>query len=123
MIGRVDNSGRSLLEVDLRPSAGAAGSVTDVWVDTGFTGDLVLPKSVIDELTLTKSGSVDAVLADGSQVELNTYTCFLEWFGAERRIEVIANDGDYPLLGVGLLISLELHIDYHKRRMTLRPAS
>ena len=89
------------------------GTITlEAGVDTGFTGDLVLPQKTIDSLALRQSGSVDAILADGSQIELNTYTCFVNWFGKQRRLEVVANDGEYPLLGVGLLLGLELRVNY-----------
>ena len=91
----------------------------NVWVDTGSTDDLALPQVLIDELQLPKSGSVDAILTDGSQIELNTYTCVIKWFGVERQLEVIANDGDYPLLGVGLLLGKELRVDYRNLKLSL----
>ena len=59
MMGHVDHSGRSLLRVTLR-SASQSWEV-DVWVDTGFTCELVLTQFVIDEWQFTKSGSVDAI--------------------------------------------------------------
>jgi clan AA aspartic protease len=90
-------------------------------VDTGFTGDLVLPQSIIDRLELELSGSVDAILADGSQIELNTFSCSIEWFGRAKSLEIIANDGEYPLLGVGLLLGLELRIDYGNLKLRLTP--
>ena len=62
---------------------------------------------------------IDAILADGSQIEARTFTCFVNWFGEERRVEVIANDGDYPLLGVGLLLGLELRANYHTMELVL----
>lgn len=122
MKGNVDTGGRSLLRVTLRPNPDKEESTIDVWVDTGFTGDLVLPQSVIESLGLTKSGSVDALLADGSQTVLNTFTCLIEWFGVQRTLEVIANEGVYPLLGVGLLLGLELRIDYRNFTLSLDSA-
>jgi clan AA aspartic protease len=91
----------------------------DVWIDTGFTGELVLPKPMIDALILAQSGTVDAILADGTEIELKTYTCLLNWFGQQRRLEIIANDGNFPLLGVGLLLGLELQINYRALKLTL----
>ena len=82
----------------------------------------MIPNSTIAALGLRRSGSIDAVLADGSQTELNTYSCAIEWFGSERNLEVVANEGDYPLLGVGLLLALELRIDYLNLKLTLEPA-
>ena len=87
--------------------------------DTGFTGDLVLPKSIINSISLRLSGSVDAILADGSEIELSTYTCIVDWFGTQRDLEVVANDGDYPLLGVGMLAGLELRVNYLSRELKL----
>ena len=120
MNGRVDHGGRALLQVTLR--AGGNARPVDVWVDTGFTGDLLLPQSVIDQWELPRSGSIDAILADGSQIELSTYTCVIDWFGMERPLEVIANDGEIPLLGVGLLLGKELRVDYRSLRLSLEPA-
>ena len=119
MNGIVDSEGRSLLAIEVRANPTSQAMATDVWIDTGFTGDLVLPKSIIRSMALPHSGSVDAILADGSQIACSTYTCFIEWFGQERRLEVVANGGDYPLLGVGLLAGLELRIDYHDGKLTL----
>ena len=99
------------------------GDLLEVWIDTGFTGELVFPKPVIDRLGVMASGSVDAVLADGSRVQLETFTCRIMWFGGERTIEVVANDGDVPLLGVGLLLGRELRIDYTNLTLSLRPSA
>jgi clan AA aspartic protease len=82
------------------------------WIDTGFTGELVLPLATISALALPQSGTVSAQLADGSLILLNTYTCLLEWFGERWQIEVVGNDGDCPLLGVGLLRAHKLTVDY-----------
>jgi clan AA aspartic protease len=88
-------------------------------VDTGFTGDLLLPLARVNELNLPAGFAVRAVLADGSESVVNTYECVLEWFGTWRPIEVIANAGQHPLLGVGLLKGRELHIDYRTNTLTL----
>lgn len=99
-----------------------SGVSVDVWVDTGFTGDLVIPLQLIQQLELTQSGCLDAVLADGSPTELDTYSCKILWFEKERSIEAIANDGETPLLGVGLLLGKELRVDYTNLKVSLEPA-
>ena len=43
----------------------------------------------------------------------------LDWFGEWRTIEVVANDGQFPLLGVGLFRGRELHISYARGTITL----
>lgn len=119
MRGCIDGNGRALLSVRIGADPESRPEAIEVWIDTGFTGDLVLPQATIDWLALRQSGSVDGVFADGSRIELKTYTCFVNWFGEERRLEVIANDGDYPLLGVGLLLGLELLANDHSMELVL----
>ena len=102
MIGHVDPGGRALVIVSIRPSTGGQFNDIEVWVDTGFNGDLVLPRRPIENLALPASGTVKAVLADGSQVALQTHSCVIDWFDQQRNLEVVSNDGEYPLLGVGL---------------------
>ena len=119
MKGIVDESGRAILPIQILCPTQPNGVRIDVWIDTGFTGDLVLPESVIEDLALEVTGSIDGVLADGSQIELSTYHCQLEWFGGVRDLEVIANSGQTPLLGVGLLLAKELRVDYTNLELTL----
>ena len=119
MNGRVDTFGRALVSVSIRPSDVATPLDVDVWIDTGFNGDLVLPQQQINELELPHRGTVKAVLADGSKVACMTYVCLIDWFGEERHLEVVANDGEYPLLGVGLLVGHDLHISYRSAEIII----
>lgn len=119
MTGSVDNSGRALLRIRVRHPVSAVEAELDGWIDTGFTGELVLPREQVVRLGLPLGPAVRAGLADGSEVELDTYTCILEWFGEWRRIEVVANQGQFPLIGVGLLLDRELRIDYRGKMVTL----
>ena len=80
---------------------------------------LVLPRTLIDNLLLPQSGTVGAILADGSQVAMSTYTCLINWFDQQQELQIVANDGQYPLLGVGLLLNRELRIDYRSNLITL----
>ena len=105
-------NGRALVTVSILPSNAASVCAVQVWIDTGFNGDLVLPQQQIDALRLPQSGTVKAILADGSEVALKTYACRIDWFGERRHLEVVANEGQYPLLGVGLLVDHDLHISY-----------
>ncbi len=90
------------------------------WVDTGFTGELVLPQDTIATLGFPRSAVVKAELGDGSETVLDVYTCLISWFGRMQQIEVIAaNTGKLPLLGVGLLQGHTLTIDYASRTLTI----
>lgn len=112
MTGTVDSGGHALLPVRVRHPITSAETGLDAWVDTGFTGDLVIPQAQVDALGLPAGLAVRAILADGSEVLLNSYECHLEWFGAWRVVEVVVNAGQFPLLGVGLLKGRQLQIDY-----------
>lgn len=121
MKGIVDDSGRAILLIQLFSPKYPSGLQVEAWIDTGFTGDLVLPQRLIEDLELGVTGSIDGVLADGSQVELSTYLCQLSWFGRVRDLHVIANSGQTPLLGFGLLLAKELCVDYTNLELTLEP--
>lgn len=118
MNGYVDESGRALVDVEVRHTDLPPLTIS-VWIDTGFTGDLVLPQSLIADLALQRSGAVDAILADGSEIAMSTYTCRIIWFGRERQLEVVANQGEHALLGVGLPQDRQLRIDYLSKLITL----
>jgi len=119
MTGRVDDEGRALLVVGLRRMTGASPVNVSTWIDTAFTGDVVLPRSQIASLGLPVKSAVPAVSADGTGIEVDTITAYLDWFGRSRRLEIIANDGSFPLLGLGLLRGRDLHIDYASGTLTL----
>jgi clan AA aspartic protease len=119
MNGRVDLQGRALLDVQLSTHKPTGFLTVSVWIDTGFTGELVLPNGLIEEFRLEQSGTTLAVLADGSTVPLRIYSAWIQWFGVLRKLEVVGNDGEYPLLGVGLLTDHDLQISYRSKQVTL----
>jgi hypothetical protein len=47
-----------------------------------------------------------------TQVVLETSSCIVDWFGQELAVDVVENDGQFPLLGVGLLLHRRLEVDY-----------
>jgi clan AA aspartic protease len=119
MIGHVDADGRALLSITVRNPTSGATARWDAWIDTGFTGDLVVPRALLIALGLQPTSTATGILADGSQVVLDRYSCLVDWFGQQRPAEVIANDGAYPLLGVGLLNTHTLTIEYLASSLTL----
>jgi len=117
--GEVDEAGRALLKMNVGNSEVAEGTNLVMWVDTAFDGELVLSNDTIRKLRLEQSSAVEATLADGTRVVLETFECWMDWFGQRRAIEVIANDGRYPLLGIGLLKGRKLIVDYTTSDLTL----
>lgn len=119
MKGIVDGDLRALIEVFVGSEPdGEKSSIMD-WVDTAFNGGLVLPRKEIDKLGLKEYSSTRAILADGQEVELPTFTCYLDWFGKEYRTQIVANDGAYPLLGTMLLDGHDLRVSYKRKTVEL----
>jgi clan AA aspartic protease len=117
--GFVDDELRALLEIRIAGEPNGAKSALLVWIDTAFNGGLVLPRGEIERLALKEYSSTPAILADGQQVELPTFTCYLEWFGSEYRTQVVGNEGAHPLLGTMLLDGHDLAVSYQRKTVAL----
>jgi clan AA aspartic protease len=76
-------------------------------LDTGFTGSLTLPPSVIANLNLPWRSRSSAVLANGNVVQFDIYTATINWDGVPRSILIQAID-NVPLLGMALLAGHDL---------------
>ena len=119
MIGVVDERNRALVDVAVRRAAASQGESVTAWIDTAFDGHLVFPKRLIEELRLEPLVETEAILADGKKVTLETFVCYVDWFGELIPLQVIENEGKLPLLGTGLLERRVLHIDYSSKQLTL----
>lgn len=119
LTGQVDDRLRSLIRVPLRASQTGPLQEVVAWVYTAFDGGLTIPRTQIASLGLSQKSSLEAVLADGQTVELETFVCYLDWFGETYRLQVIASDGAYPLLGTLLLSGRRLTIDYAAKSVEL----
>lgn len=119
MIGHVDDHNRALIDVSVRRTSHSQGSGVLAWIDTAFDGHLVFPMSLIKKHKLESLVDTEAILADGRKVTLETFVCYLDWFGKVIPLQVIANDGKLPLLGTGLLENRVLHVDYANKHLTL----
>jgi clan AA aspartic protease len=112
MRGFVDDGLRALIPLGVAATAAGERTELDVWIDTAFNGGLVIPRERIESLRLVKESSAEAMLADGRIVELETYACCFDWFGATYETQIVATDGAYSLLGTMLLSGRRLEIDY-----------
>lgn len=119
MNGTVDEQGRALLSLTLRASPNAEPISIEAWIDTAFNGELVMPRRLIEAAQMVQTAGIEARLADGSTAILESFSCILDWFGQIRAVEVIANEGEYPLLGIGLLIGYRLTVDYAQMTVTI----
>ena len=78
MRGEVDEAGRALLTLRVRPVSASDPVELLVWVDTALDGELVIPFDAIHDMELPQSAAVQATLADGTSVVLDTFDCEME---------------------------------------------
>ena len=110
MIGFVSPELRPYIRLTLRGPNGTECKV-DGWVDTGFDGAMVLPQNVIDDLALMPDPAITIQLADGSQVEMQTYKVIVLWEGNERHVHVVPTQG-FILIGLHLFHRHHLDINF-----------
>jgi clan AA aspartic protease len=107
--GGVNPRLEAILPVPLLDSAGQ-WHLIDATIDTGYSGSLTLPLSMIWPLGLPKSGSVFVALADGTLLTRDLYHAQIDWDGAIVAIEVMVFDG-HPLVGTRLLRNSRITIE------------
>jgi clan AA aspartic protease len=79
-------------------------------LDTGFSGDLMLPFETIDYLGLRPITTSRLVLGDGSSVQMPVFDAVVEWQGRTRRIDVYACERD-AVIGMSLLRGSDIDLD------------
>ena len=80
-------------------------------VDTGFTGELMLPGDLIDVLGFPRIGELPIILGDGSWVTLDLYLGIIVWHAEKRVVQVLRTDDGKPLIGMSLLYGNRLILD------------
>jgi clan AA aspartic protease len=82
----------------------------DAVIDTGFTGFLTLPMTVIESLNLRLYSREEGKLGDGSICIFDVYSGLVIWDGEYRYIDVNAAETD-PLVGMSLLYGYRMQLD------------
>ncbi len=90
MNGVVDEFGRALVTLGIRATQDTQTTAVQAWIDTAFDGELVMPRRMIEAAQLEQTAGIEATLADGNAVMLESFACLLDWFGEHRPVEVIA---------------------------------
>jgi predicted aspartyl protease len=97
---------------------GAAVTV-EAWIDTAFTGSVLLLQNEVSVLGLPGPSAVAGLLADESRVTFAAYIGVIDWFGAAPQVDVLAGSGKFPLIGILLLKDCKLVIDYVAKQVSL----
>ncbi|MGB8702075.1 MAG: clan AA aspartic protease [Thermosynechococcaceae cyanobacterium] len=82
----------------------------DAVIDTGFTGFLTLPFSVLADLNLRVYRREEGILGDGSTCIFDVYRGLVIWDGELRRIDINESDTE-PLVGMSLLYGYRMQLD------------
>lgn len=100
-------------EATIRLVVGDTGSqrqMIDAVIDTGFTGFLTLPLSVLTNLNLQAYRREEGTLGDGSTCIFDVYRGLVIWDGEFRRIDINASETS-PLVGMSLLYGYRVQFD------------
>jgi clan AA aspartic protease len=108
ILGSVADS-EAVVEIEIANFQGDSRRIS-VIVDTGYNGDLTLPRSVIAFMNLPSAGLRRARLADGGETVLQSFAAVLTWHGASLRVIATQTAGK-SLLGMALLSACRLTID------------
>jgi clan AA aspartic protease len=84
--------------------------VIDAVIDTGFTGFLTLPLTVINSLNLRLYSREEGTLGDGSTCIFDVYSGLVIWDGEYRYIDVNAAETE-PLVGMSSLYGYRMQLD------------
>lgn len=107
MYGSVNQSCEAILPVVVKNDTRT--QLVDAVIDTGFSGFLTLPSSIIAVLDLTWKGRDIATLGDGSYCIFEVYIARVIWDGQYRTIDINKSE-TVPLIGMGLLRGYDLRI-------------
>jgi clan AA aspartic protease len=88
--------------------------MVEALIDTGFTGFLSLPLSMIDSLGLHWIFSDSVTLGDGSEVIFQMYRASVIWDGQFKVVDVAASESE-PLLGMSLLYGFKPQVEAIER--------
>ncbi len=79
-------------------------------IDTGFTGFLSLPPSIIESIGLPWIFRDMGTLGDGSEVIFEMYRAEVIWDGQVLVVDVASSEAD-PLVGMSLLYGYKVQIE------------
>ena len=88
--------------------------LVEALIDTGFTGFLSLPLSMIESLGLPWIFSDSVTLGDCSEVIFQMYRATVIWDGQFKVVDVAASESE-PLLGMSLLYGFKLQVEAIER--------
>ncbi len=109
MQGFVNQSCEAIIRVVVG-QANSPKQMVEAVIDTGFTGFLSLPLSIINALGLPWHFRDLGTLGDGSEVIFDMYKATVIWDDQTQVIDVAASEAE-PLVGMSLLSGFKVQIE------------
>ena len=107
--GKVDDNLEARIELSLELLGGDV-AVIDATIDTGYSGKLVLPRSLLEESGLPMLTLRRVMLADGTFDEWPRYDAVVLWHGVRTHVDILGSEGEI-LVGMELMKGSRLTID------------
>ena len=107
--GRVDARRKPFVPVTVLDNQGKPHTIQFI-LDTGFTGQLLLPNQYMNRLGLSITEWIDARPATGEFVRVPYAEATVVWRGTQRRAEILQLDSE-SLLGMEFLWNHRITID------------
>lgn len=117
MQGFVNQSCEAIIRVAVGHSS-LPKQMVEAVIDTGFTGFLSLPQSIITSLSLPWHFRDMGTLGDGSEVIFDMYKATVIWDGKNQIIDVAASEAD-PLIGMSLLYGFKVQMEVIERGVVI----
>ena len=89
-------------------------------IDTGFSGELIIPIQTAIQLGLTLVGTGRAELADGNIINQLLFLGKLKWGTLDKTIAISVSESDDTLIGGGLLHGYLLIADFSKGDLIIK---
>jgi clan AA aspartic protease len=109
ILGQVNARREAIIPIQIRAVLGQTLDIEGT-IDTGFSGYLTLPPTLIATLQLRYDRTEVYTLGDNSDVVFDIYQATLGWDGRDRDVFVLETESK-PLVGMSLLHGHHLFVD------------
>ena len=116
--GHIDN--RNQLWVPIIVAGRHGQESISALIDTGFTGELLLPLKIAVPLGLQLAGVAPCQLADGSISKQMLFSASITWGTQTRSVTVNVVDVEDALIGGGLLHGYVLLVDFQQKQLIVK---
>jgi clan AA aspartic protease len=89
-----------------------SGETHECLIDTGFSGALYLPRTLVNNLGLPIIGREPVGSVNDREEDMDISLAEINWLEVEQKVHVIVGEANDSLIGTELLKGTRLSIDY-----------